>query len=483
VTALGSVLKVEARDALIFTGSSMLYQLGSLILLPIYWSRLSPADFGILAVIAVIGAFQALLSSLSLDLAITRFYYEWPEGLRRRNLGAIWTWNWIATLAVGVLFLAAFQVLGPLLFSDVPYDPWLILGIVGNLLANLFIIPASTIRIKRLPWLYSAYNLGGFLATSALGLWFVLGLDLGLQGLLTSMIWANLIMAVAGGIVMLRFSRPALRSPGLGEALRFALPATPSHLINVVGSVLDRFLLSQFASLQTLGIYSVSLRFVSVIGALHSSLKMTFGPFMMKNITTDRDRGSELVVSVTPYYIIPYVAVALGLSLFIGPLVRIIGNPEYYDVVQWVPWLAGIAVIGCLFFYYANGLFLGNRTDMLTWPAIVRLVALIITALVLLPPLQLTGIVISRYIAEFTFLALSLYLSQRYFHLSHPWAKLIMLLAAGIVFAVIGQFLTLDRGIGEIVVKGALWVGFLGLCWWIVGGPRRAPRADLALDP
>ena len=70
MTALGSVLKVEARDALIFTGSSMLYQLGSLVLLPIYWSRLSPADFGILAVISVIGAFQALLSSLSREIRV-----------------------------------------------------------------------------------------------------------------------------------------------------------------------------------------------------------------------------------------------------------------------------------------------------------------------------------------------------------------------------------------------------------------------------
>ena len=159
-----------------------------------------PADFGILAVIAVIGAFQALLSSLSLDLAITRFYYEWPEALRRRNLGAIWTWNWIATLAVGVLFLLAFQVLGPLLFRDVPYDPWLILGIVGNLLANLFIIPASTIRIKRLPWLFGAYNLGGFRRRiRARPVVRPRSWTRGSAACSTSTIWANLVLAVAGG--------------------------------------------------------------------------------------------------------------------------------------------------------------------------------------------------------------------------------------------------------------------------------------------
>ena len=104
------------------------------------------------------------------------------DSVRRSNLGAIWTWNWIATLAVGGAVPGRpSRSIGPLLFRDVPYDPWLVLGIVGNMLANLFIVPASTIRIKRLPWLFAAYNLGGFPSSTALGLWFVLVLDQGLR--------------------------------------------------------------------------------------------------------------------------------------------------------------------------------------------------------------------------------------------------------------------------------------------------------------
>lgn len=476
MTSLGSALHGAARDALVFTGSILLNRLGSLVLLPIYWSRLSPEDYGILAVIAVIGAFQALLGTLSLDLAITRFYYEWPETVRRRNLGAIWSWNWIAALGSGGLFLLAFPFLGPVIFRDVPYDPWLMLGIISNMLASLFIVPASTIRIKRLPWLFAAYSLGGFAVSTALGLWFVLVLDEGLRGLIVSTILSNLVLAVVGAVVMLRFSQPSLTSPGLRDAFRFALPATPSQLINVAGSVLDRFLLSQFTNLQTLGVYSVSLKFVEVLTALHQSLKMTYGPFMMKSISEDRRGGSELVVSVTPYYVIPYLAVALGLSLFIGPLVRFIDQPEYLGVVEWVPWLAGIQVIGSLYFYYTNGLFLGNRTDLLSLPAIVRLVALAVTGVLLVAPLQLAGIVISRYLSELIFLGLSLYLSQRIFHLAHRWNTLIGLCVVAVGFAVVGQLLTLDRAAWELAAKVVLWVSFVGVGWLIVGDHRR-PRA------
>ena len=55
MTIVGPVLKGEARDALVFAGSNMLNRLGALLLLPLYWTRLKPEDFGVLAVIAVIG--------------------------------------------------------------------------------------------------------------------------------------------------------------------------------------------------------------------------------------------------------------------------------------------------------------------------------------------------------------------------------------------------------------------------------------------
>jgi hypothetical protein len=101
----------------------------------------------------------------------------------------------------------------------------------------------------------------------------------------------------------------------------------------------------------------------------------------------------------------------------------------------------------------------------------------------LVPPLQLSGIVISRYFSELIFLGLSLYLSQKIFHLDHRWNALLGLGVAAVAFAVIGQFLTLDQAAGEIMVKAILWWIFIGLGWWIVGGARRSQAAGPILSP
>ena len=470
---LGRILRAEARDALVFTSSTLISRVGAFLLLPLFLSRLSPEDYGILAVVAVVGAFQILIGSLSLDLAVTRLYYEWPETERSRNLGSIWVWNWIATLGSGALFLLVMPFLAPIVFPDVPYEPWLPLGIISNTLAGLLVIPATTIRIRRLPWLFAAYAVGSFLITGGLGLWFVLGLNLGLGGYLSSLIVANAVLASLSILVMLRFARPSIASPGLAGALRFAVPALPSAAINTIGITLDRVMLAQFATLHTLGIYAVAMKFVELIGALHQSLKMNFVPFTMQQVAVNRERGRQLVGSVIPFYLLPYFAATLGLVLFIGPVVRLLGLPEYFPVVEWVPWLAGAHLIGCLFVYFGNGMLLANRTDLLTIPAAAQLAAMTVTGLLLIPEFQLAGVVVTRYAGAIVLFASSLYLSRMVFRIEHRWAALLALGAALIVFAASGSALTSSDVFLEIIARSAVWATFLVVAWSIVVGGKR----------
>lgn len=455
-----------------FTGANLLNRLGGFLLLPLYWSALGPEDYGVLAVIAIIGAFQALFSSLSLDLAITRMYYEWSDEDRPHNLGAIWVWNGISTVAVGGVFVLLAVLLGPWIFPDVPADPYLVLGIVANTLANLYLIPIATIRIKRMPWLFAFYNLSGFLVASVLGLWLVLWRGDGVHGYIVSTLLGNAYMVIVGWIAMSRFARPSLSAPGLRHAFKLSLPAIPSDLIGNASAFLDRFLLSYFANLETLGVYAISLKFTELIGSVHSALKMSFGPFLMKQLTgtEDRARGRQTVASVTVWYLIPYFVGALGLMLFIGPLVRIIDQPRYFPVVDWVPWLTGVAVMSYLYVYYANGIVLSQRTDLLWIPATVQLAVMAIAGLALIGPWQMSGLVVSRYASAIVFFAVSVYLSQRLFPQPQRWPKLAAMAAGLAAVGAASPLLVLDDVRVEIAIKVPIWLGYVGFTVWLARG-------------
>jgi O-antigen/teichoic acid export membrane protein len=324
---------------------------------------------------------------------------------------------------------------------------------------------------------------GSFVVTGALGLWFVLVLDFGLSGYISSLIVANAALASAGIVLMLRFSRPSIASLGLRGALRFSLPAMPSAVISTVGLTLDRILLAQFASLHTLGIYAVAMKFVELIGALHQSLKMTFVPFTMQHVALDVERGRRLVGSVIPFYLIPYLATTLGLVLFIGPVVRIIGQPEYLPVVEWVPWLAGAYLIACLFVYFGNGMLLANRTDLLTIPSAAQVAAMTITAFLLIPPFQLAGVVATRYAGAIVLFASSLYLSRRVFRIEHRWGVLLALAGALIVFAALGSFVTSSDTALEIIARAVVWAIFLVVALSILVGGQRVRHPGPATAP
>jgi O-antigen/teichoic acid export membrane protein len=465
---LPQLLKGQAKDALVFSGSTLANQLGSFFLLPLYWRKLTPDDYGVLAVVAIIGSFQRLFSNMALDFGVTRFFYAWPEADRRRNLGALWTWNWISTVLCCALFLLVLPYVSPLLFPDVRYDPYLMLGVISTATSNLFVIPATTIRIKRMPWLFATYNLVSFAATTGLGLWFLLVRNERLHGYMMSMIWANLLMALIGAVIMLAFSRPCLSSPGLAEAARFSFAAVPSNVVSTSSGMLDRFLLNYYASLHTLGLYAVSMRFAETVNSLHGSLKMTYGPFMMKSLADDAKQGPETVASVTPYYVIPYMAAGLCISLFIGPLIHVINKPDYFGVVEWVPWLTGVTVLGSLYFYYTNGMFLANRTELLFVPATVQVVMVLISGVWLIAAYQLPGLVASRYLSAGAFFAVSLYLSQKVFPFPHRWAQLIGLGAGAIGLSALGQLLTAVNPYVEALLRVPFAVAFAGLAYWLV---------------
>ena len=365
----------------------------------------------------------------------------------------------------------------PFLFPEVEFYPYLWLGVIANALGDLFVVPASIIRIKRLPWLFALYSFTSFGLSTGLGVWFVVVRDEKLMGYLQAMLWSSALMALFGAGVMFAYARPCLRSPGLREAVRFALPAIPSNLIGTVGALLDRFLLNYFASLETLGLYSVAMKFVNVIsGGVHPSLKMTFGPFMMKELAGDKDAGKATVAAITPFYMLPYFAAGLGLVYFVGPFLHVIDRPAYFPIIEAIPWLVGVAILGSLNFYYTNGMFLANRTGALWMPAAVQLLVLVLACALLIPPFQFAGLIASRYLSVIAFLAFSLYLSQKFYPIAHHWKTLLALAAAATVFALANPWLKPSNPFLEAGLKVPFLAAFAGGAYWLLSRERQVVR-------
>ncbi len=455
MATLGSLVKSEAKTAAIYVGTSALNQLASFILIPFYWQVLSPADYGIIAITEVIGRFVACFFGLELGMGITRFYYEWPEAERKRRLGAIWMGHWASTIGLGILSFGGIWLVSPILFPSVPFYPFLFLGLIVTILNSLQEVINHTLRIKKLPLVFAAYNLGGFLVRVFCSVWFVVILDRKLQGYFEGLIIGNAVVVVICGCLMLCYARPCLGGPALKESIRFSVPIIWSNVLNKISSIADRMMLQYFASLEVLGIYAVSVKFAQVLVQFHGAIKMSFVPFLFKTLSNGEkgndSQNRDLVARMAVIYFLPLVAAGLMISVFIRDFVLIINRPAYFPVIHVVPLVVGAQLIASAYLYFAPGLLLSKKTRLLWIASLLRVLVFVIAGPFLVLFFNLQGMIACLYLATCIYMAVSYYLSQKHYPLPLRLDHL-MLLA--------GVYALLVFGASRIEL-GTVWVDIL----------------------
>jgi len=436
-----ATLKLEIQDSTYYTLTTVLTQFGNFLVIPLFWKVLTPTDYGILAITEIISTFLSVILGLSLDQSITRFYYEWPEEERRRRIGAIWVMNWGSVILLGGGSMGVFYLISPLMFPQVGFFPVIFLGLLNAIFLSLTPLAQATIRIKKMPKLYATYRVTTFFLQIAISIYFVLVHNWGLVGYLSALVISSLVAAIFSGVIMTLFGVPCLINAGIKDALRFSVPMIPSACLSSFTSILDRLILQHFCSLQVLGIYAIALKFTSIIGVVQNSLKLSYGPFFMKNVLTEN--GRQAIYRMTGFYIFPLFLAGLSLSVFIDKAIYLIGQPSYYPVIEFVPYLVIVTLIGCLNVFYANGIILSNRTHLLIFPALLQLCFLFI-GMVLIPRLEIFGAIIAKFLSITSFVVASVFISNRVYKLQYNWSRLIVFASMMLFGIFINMFISTD---------------------------------------
>jgi O-antigen/teichoic acid export membrane protein len=465
-----SILKLESKRASVYTVSTFITQFGSFLVVPLFWQKFSPSDYGVIAVTEIIGAVLGVIFGVSLDSSVTRFYYEWPEQERKRRVGAIWVASWISSIVLGCVSLFLLSQTNHLLFPDVQFYPFIFLGLIVAILKSFMLVPIATIRIKQLPGLYSIVSIASFIVQMSLSIYFVIILDQQLMGYFVANIISNSIIAVVSVAIMLRFAVPCIRGAGLRESLKFSMPIIPANLLSSVSSVVDRFVLQQFVSLENLGIYAISLKFTNLIILFHSALKLSYVPFMVESLSKNRPNAIRDLTQMSMFYVLPILMIGLAIMTYAKDFVYFANRSEYLPVIQWIPWLILPAILQTLNVYFTPGLFLSKRTDLMWIPAVIQMVAILASGLLLIPNYQMEGAVITRYCSAMSFFAISFVMSEKYFPIQVNWIKVLLLMVIMVSGMIVLSFVEFKNIVVGILAKAFFIASFGMVCLVIIVG-------------
>ncbi len=464
------------RDLLKHSGvyglGHVLTRLASVLLLPVYTRFLTPADYGVLAILDLSVALLSIVLASGTVRAVVRHHFESDDEAARDGL---WWTGLVLLVATGVVLLA------PALLFRESIAAWTLGGDSARG-GYLFLLALATLALGTLEQLFQAHlrvykqstlfvvvSLGRLVLNVALNLWFLIALGLGVE----AMLLGNLLTAVVAtgalfAVFLKRRGGVRLRLDLSRELFSYGTPLVVASLLATAMHQLDRYLLRTMLDLGDVGVYAVAYAIGQGINTL------VLQPFsqIWYVVIYELDGKAELeaaVSSVFRYFFSGLALLMLGASLFAVPILEILVASEFRSAAELIPILCLAYLLFSLHAHFNLPPLLAKRTTAMIPPHVLGVIANVVANLVLIPRLGVAGAAWASVVTFAVFSVGGLLRYRRIRRFDYP------LVGAAIALAgLVASYLAWDRVTSW---TEAPWIaaGSAAALWLIWGGILGAP--------
>ncbi len=471
----------------IYALGSLASPLASLVLSPFLAHRLSPTNYGILAVLTTVIGLAAGITQLGLGSAFFRVYnYEFTEPEDRRAvLATVMLLLTLTTLPVVVLASLLSSPLAGLVPGGATSGSLITLAAWVVFVQNLTVPGFAWMRAENRPLFFTLLTI--------LNLLIVLGANLLLVGVLNLGVAGSLLATgggyacVALGTLPLIFWHTRLRvRRDVGWSLvTFGAPQVLSYISFWVLQLADRYLLGLLGSLSQVASYSVAYSLGGVLSTLVISPFSLAWPAMMFSVAKRKD-APQIFQVVFRYFSTLLLFVAFGVSIASTVLLTVLFPKSYHSAAPIIPVIAESIVFYGLYIV----LMCGASIRRITWmPAAFTAAAAltnVLVNLVLIPLYGSGGAAASTLIAYILLAVVAYVANQRIYFIPYDLKRFLsalligvaLYLGAALVSAGWGDILRWSLAIACLVVYAGFLLFLLpgGIDMLRTQGARFVPR-------
>jgi len=427
------------KHASIYTIGNLLTKLAGFLLLPLYTSYLTPADYGTLELLLLAAPIISTALGAGLSQATVRLFYDSEEKTYRKKLVATALYTSFIGSAIGCFILISLSdFFSNFFFKDNLHQDFFILVFYALFFELCMEVPLSFIRVMERSIFFVTVSLMRLLLAISLNVMFLVYLDTGLVGILYSDVITALFAAILLVWTTVRYCGFHYSLSLLKDLFVYGFPLIFVGYGMIALSLVDRYLLSIHVDLTALGIYSLGLKFATLLTiVVVTPFWRSYGPFRFSIMK--QDNAKQIYARVFTYYIIVSCWAALGLSLLGREVVFIMTDELFWDAYKIIPYLS----VGLIFYgtYYMvqTGIYINKKTKYIGY--IMNSVALVKIAIAwwLIKEWGVYGAGVSSIIGFLLLSIITYVVAQKIYPISYEWwrvVKVILLMSIAYIAGV-----------------------------------------------
>lgn len=354
------------KSAGVYTFSRIINSAIPFLMLPILTRYLTPTDYGIVAMYAIMVSIVSPFVGLNIHGAIgVRYFHGGTAGLPR------YIGNALCLMAASSLLVTMIMWLFGDIVSKLTAFPrdWLwtvVLFAVGQFVVRVLLM---LWQVENKPFKYGVFQNLQTMMNVGLSILLVVGLGRNWQGRVEAQVISILFFAAIALYVLkkngwLQFS---YNKEDIRGAMKFGVPLIPHEIGSMLITQTDRMFITNMVGVAAAGVYTVGFQVGSIIELVAGSFNQAYSPWLYRQLSQNDEAKKLRIVKLTYLYFVLILLFALGLSLIVPWFLGFFVGKDFVGAGRYTFWIVlGFAFSG-MYYMVANYIVFAEKTAALAW--------------------------------------------------------------------------------------------------------------------
>jgi O-antigen/teichoic acid export membrane protein len=473
-----------ASDVTFYGLGTVIGQIVSFLMLPLYTRYLSPVDYGVLAMLSVASMLFLAIAPFGVGEALFRRFNRSKEITDQERSFSTAVLSVFATTSALVIvgFLAKYQ-LAELLTGDSAYSLLVFGTLLSAAISAMSELARSLLRIQRRVKTLALCNVAKTAVSIGLTATLIVGFEFKAGGYVIGTLAAESRFFLVHGSLVRKHFRPIFDVQEWKAMLNYGLPIVPHRCLGYLTIVTGQYLVRTGLGLEEAGIYDIAMKFSLPLGVVINAIQSAWVPYKFEVHANEKD-PEQLFRSVFTYYIALVSALWVFSALWLPDILKLMTTLPFHGAATILPIVLLSRLMTGVYFMLGSGIELTDNTKPMSLVSAAGFLSVLGFSLLLIPPLGAGGAAYASCLSWGVMSIVAFRIAQSRIRIAYEWRAAISIFVVGAIVIVAASSARELAFMIRIPLLAGLSVTFLLVAAQIllslsVEGPRIRRRIQL----